>query len=146
MSNEGLVIDDKNFDQYFFDIKKHRPQKGQVLARYAAVAELTDKFPKGALVDMLVHNPKAPELVPKVLRNMCHVLEKDATRLALEMANDLVAGMTESEVISKSYRMQIELFFWAKPEYVPRDDPHWSCVEIINSLEENDGGEVNNKG
>lgn len=133
MTDDDLVIDESNFDQYFFDIKKIGPKRGQILARYTAMAELTDKFPKGAVVDMLVRNPKAPELVPKVLTNMCHLIPKEAMRVAIEMAHDLSKGMSEKDVIEKTYKVQIEMFFWTKPEYIPKDDPHWNCIEIINS-------------
>ena len=36
---QELIIDENNFDQYFRDISKNVPEKGDVLAKYTAIAE-----------------------------------------------------------------------------------------------------------
>jgi hypothetical protein len=51
------------------------------------------------------------------------------------MAEDLLSGMSRDEVARKEYQFTIEMFFYTRPEYVPKDDPHWSAISIIN-LEE----------
>jgi len=133
---DELIIDEFNFNQYFFDIKKYGPKKGQILARYAAIGELTEKFPKGAVVDILAHNPQGYELAPKVLRNICHV--KDALKVSIEMAGDLANGISIQEVTAKPYKVNIEMFFWTNREFIPKDDPHWNCIEVVNCTEKDE--------
>jgi hypothetical protein len=48
------------------------------------------------------------------------------------MAEDLLAGMTHEEVAKKKYKFTIEIYFYTQPEYIPRDDPHWISVSLIN--------------
>ena len=40
MTTEELVIDETNFEEYFFDVRKHKPKRGQILAKYTAIATL----------------------------------------------------------------------------------------------------------
>ena len=104
-----------------------------MLARYCAKAEFIDKFPKPAIVDLLVNNPKGAELAPKVLQNMCHMHEIDSINVAIAMAEDLVQGMSEQEVIQKPYPCTIEKWFWTQKDYIPKQDPHWNAIDIIHS-------------
>ena len=48
------------------------------------------------------------------------------------MAEDMISGMTEDEVASKPYKYTLEMFFYANPENVPKDDPHWSIISVLN--------------
>ncbi len=125
-----------DFDKHFFDIKKHKPQKGQVLAVFNAIAEFTDGFPKDQIVSLLLHNPKGAELAVKVVHNLCHAVERDAIKVCLAMATDLASGMTEQEVIAKHYEFELKIYYWTNEEYVPQDDPRWYTIKILNSLVE----------
>ena len=120
------------FKDRFFDVREHKPQKGQVLSRYRAVAHFVDAWVKRNVINMLVSNPVGAESAVKVLHKMCGATEADALRVALEMSDDLIGGMTEDEVAAAEYKMIIEFFFWVEPQYVP-DDPHWSKIELLNS-------------
>ena len=51
MSDEH-IIDEKNFDQYFFDVRINKPQKNQVLVKYSAMAELVDGVMKKNLIEL----------------------------------------------------------------------------------------------
>lgn len=39
---EETVIDESNFNEYFFDVRKHGPKRNQIMARFSAVAEFVD--------------------------------------------------------------------------------------------------------
>ncbi len=121
------------FEKYFFDVRKHKPKKGQILAQYRAVADFVDGWVKRNLINLLMSNPAGAETVQKVMRNMCGALEEDSIRVPLEMAKDLASGMTADEVAKKDYKMIIEYNFWTERDCVPKDDPHWSTIEILNS-------------
>ena len=48
------------------------------------------------------------------------------------MAEDLLAGMTEEDVALKPYKYTLEMFFYSNPNNIPKDDPHWSIISLLN--------------
>ena len=58
MSDE-IVIDESNFTQHFRDCRMHRPQRGDVMAKYTAIAEFVDGRMKQDIIDLLVNHEKA---------------------------------------------------------------------------------------
>lgn len=134
MSEEELIIDESNFDQYFFNIKDHRPQRGQVIARYSAIAEFCAGPMKNQVIELIRDDIKA-EAASRILRNVLCSVERDSFRIPREMAQDLLNGMTEEEVRQKPYRYTIEMFYYTEKNNVPIDDMHWSVISI-NNLDE----------
>jgi hypothetical protein len=128
--DDELVITEENFDQYFFDVRKNRPKKGQVMARYRAVADFINTPMKYDIINLL---KIADKILPatQLMRKFHGATDKDAVNVLLEMANDLLS-MSEEEVAKKPYKMVIEYFFYTKKEHIPEDDPHWECISIRN--------------
>ncbi len=128
---EQIVIDSSNFNQYFFDVRNHQPARGQVMARYAAMAEFIDGDLKRDMIDMLcLHEQTEP--VVKLMRKLGCATESDSVTVPLYMARDLLSGMSPEEVAKKPYRFVCEAFFYTKKEYIPLDDPHWSVISLHN--------------
>ena len=122
----------KWFAENFFDVRKHKPLKGQVLTRYRATAHFVDAWVKRNVIDMLMKNKQSgAETAIKVLKNMCGAVYEDALRVCLNITDDLLAGKTVDEVAATEYKMIIEFFFWTNPENVP-DDIHWSKIELLD--------------
>lgn len=128
---ELLVITEENFDQYFFDVRRHEPQRGQVMACYTAKAEFLDGMEKRNIMSMLQGDGKI-EAVMQIMRKLLHANEKDSIRIPREMSEDLLAGMSHDDLAKKKYSYTVEVYFYTQQEYIPRDDPHWSCVSLIN--------------
>lgn len=126
-----MEINETNFDQYFFDVRKHSPKKGQIMAGYTAVADLIDGPDKRFLVQMLHENNQA-KAATRIMRKVFLAHEKDSVKIPLEIATDLAAGMTDKEVFAKPYKYTFEMYFYTSEEYVPKDDPHWFVVSILN--------------
>jgi hypothetical protein len=135
---DDLVIDDSNFGVYFRDVNRHKPERGDVLARFTAVAEFVDGDLKRDLIRLLATTEKAIPAT-NVMRKLGHATEIDATRVCKELCEDLLAGLTEEEVARKVHEYQIELFYYTKRELVPKGDPHWSTIGIANLDEFLDG-------
>ena len=137
-----LIINEQNFNEYFHDVRTHKPEKGQVMACYTAMADFIDGPLKRDVLEILCYHDAMS--APKIMRKMGCAVEKDAYHLPLEMAKDLLAGATVEEVARKPYRYTLEVFFYTKKEYVPKADPHWSIVSIINLNEflDNAGNKV----
>ena len=126
-----IEITEDNFDQYFFDARMHKPERGQILARYSAVAHLVDGNEKRNLLDLLENTDKMVALV-QVMRKLFLAIERDSYRVPIQMAEDLLSGMARNEVAKKEYKYTAEMFFYTKPEYVPKNDPHWQGVSVLN--------------
>lgn len=126
-----IEIDEKNFEEYFFDTRKFKPLKGQVIVRYSAMAELVDGEEKRHLIDLLRQSDKAFSAV-QIMQRLLHAPEPYCYSVLREMAEDLAGGMTDDEVAEKPYKYKIELDYYTDPENFPKDDPHWSCISELN--------------
>jgi len=126
-----LVIDESNFTQYFKDCRIHRPERGDVMARYTAIAEFVDGAMKKDIIHLLLNHDKAVAAT-NVLRKLGCATEKDAVRICREIAEDLANGMTTEQVEQKAYEYSLEAFYYTKKEYVPTDDPHWQVINLTN--------------
>lgn len=130
MTNE-LVIDENNFTQYFKDCRIHRPERGDVMAKYTAIAEFVDGQMKKDIIDLLMNKDKALAAT-QVMRKLGCATEYDAIRVCKQVAEDLASGMSPEDVEKKPYEYQLETFYYTKKEYVPVDDPHWQVISIAN--------------
>jgi hypothetical protein len=126
-----LVIDETNFDSFFFDVRKHEPKQGQIIARYTTTAEFIDGPEKRNVIDLLT---KTYKMIPttQVMLKLLHTTELDSYRVPLAMARDMVEGLNVNEVAAKPYKYTAEMYFYTEKKYVPRDDPHWSIISILN--------------
>lgn len=129
--NDELVIDEKNFTEYFRDCRTSRPTRGDVMAKYTAIAELVGGRMKTDLIDLLVNKDKA-FAATQVMRKLGCASQKDAIRVCREIAEDLAKGLTPEQVEQKPYEYQMEAFYYAKKEHVPTNDPHWCIIGIDN--------------
>ena len=129
--NGEIVIDESNFSQHFRDCRMHRPERGDVMAKYTAIAEFVDGRMKRDVIDLLVNHEKA-YAATQVMRKLGCATEFDAIRVCKEMAEDLASGMTPEEVEKKVYEYRMEAFYYTKKENVPVDDPHWTLIGIAN--------------
>lgn len=129
-----LVINESNFEEYFKDCRKHKPQKGDIMARYTACAEFIDGRMKCDIIDLL-HNYDKANAAVQVMRKLGCATEQDSIRICKEVCQDLLSGMTLKEVEQKVYKYVLEVFYYTKKEYVPLGDPHWSIISI-NNLDE----------
>jgi hypothetical protein len=142
-----LEITDENFDEYFFDVRKHGPKRGQIMACYTATAEFVDGNLKRDITYLLASTNKAKECV-QLLRKLGWANEQDAIRVCKEIAEDLHAGMHSDEIAEKVYKYKLEAFYYTQREYVPEDDPHWSTIELTNldeHLDRTEGGTIKTK-
>lgn len=124
------MITQDNFAEYFRNIRENKPQQGDIMARYTAMAELSDGHIKESLINLLFRS-SSTEAAIQTMRKLAHATEKDAIRVCKEICKDLVIYLPE-EVKKRVYSYQLELFYYTKKEYVPIDDPHWSLISIAN--------------
>lgn len=129
MSDE-LVINSENFNQYFFDARTHKPQKGQVMVVYRANATLVKGPEKEQLVDLLCNTEKA---VPasQIMRKLFFATEEDSVKVPLQIVEDLKNGKSKKDVLKRPYKYKLEIYYYTKPEYIP-DDPHWESISLMH--------------
>lgn len=135
---KDIVIDESNFNEYFFDVKKHGPQKGQIMARYIAKAELMRGQYKECIIDLLMTNPMGAEMSVQIAKNSFAAQEMEAINLCKAITADLVNGKSKDEVLDTPYKYTLEKFFWTKEEYVPKNDPHWQVIKVYICNNEQD--------
>ena len=131
-TDSDLVINESNFSQYFKDCRTGKPERGDILARWTGVAEFIEGRMKKDIIDLLVNKEDKVQAAIQVMRKLGGATERDAIRICKEIALDIHAGMSLDDVEKKVYEYQIEMFFYAKKEYVPQNDPHWSVIGIEN--------------
>lgn len=129
--SEDLVIDEKNFNRYFFDVRTNKPQPGQIMACYTAIAEFIDGNEKRQIIDLICRTDKA-HAIAQVMRKLLFASEKDANCVPIQISEDLMSGMSVEDVLKKPYKYTVEMFFYTKPEYMPKNDPHWTTVSLLN--------------
>lgn len=129
--NEEIIIDEENFNQYFRDCRNSKPEKGDIIAKYSAIAELVSGPLKQDLIGMLKNFDRAVAAT-KIMKKLAFSTEKDSVRVCREICQDLLSGLTEDEVDSKVYSYEMEMFFYTKKEFFPHDNPHWSTIGILN--------------
>lgn len=126
---QTLVIDASNFKEYFFDIRRHKPQAGQIMVKFAAAAMFGDGPEKRDLIKVLKMD-KAKQAA-MVMKKIHCAREPDCYRVCREICEDLFAGMSEDAVAKKEYEFVLEAFFYTKREYVPKNDPHWETIQLM---------------
>ena len=146
-ATEELVIDESNFDQYFFDVRKHKPKKGQIMAKYTAIAAFEKCNEKENIVDLLSKTDKALPAM-QVMRKLLFASEEDSVKVLMAMSKDYLETKDRDFVINNPYKYKMEMFYYVDPKYIPRDDPHWSTVSILNLnefIDEKDGLTIHTK-
>jgi hypothetical protein len=127
-----IEINESNFSEYFRDVRNCAPARGEVIAQYSASAEFVEGNEKRQVISLLNSTENKMEATAQVMRKLLFASELDAYRIPRMMAEDMISGMTEDEVASKPYKYTLEMFFYANPENVPKDDPHWSVISVLN--------------
>jgi len=130
--NEELEINDDNFYDYFKDVRISTPEKGDVMAQYTSAAEFVNGDEKKQIISLLTSTENKMEATAQVMRKLLFASELDSYRVPRQMAEDLVSGLSLDEVAEKPYKYVIEMFFYTKPENIPKDDPHWSMISVLN--------------
>jgi len=130
INNDEIVIDHTNFNDYFFDVRQHGPQKGQVMAKFSAVAVLGSGQEKLDLVNLL-KTDKAHQ-ASQVMNRIHLAKAPDCYRVLREMCEDLLSGMSDEDVNQKEYEFILEAVFYTKREYVPKNDPNWETLHVID--------------
>lgn len=129
---EDIEINELNFSQYFRDVRVSQPERGEVIAQYSACAEFVDGNEKRQIISLLTSTDNKMEATAQVMRKLIHASEVDAYRVPRLMAEDLLSGMGEEEVAAKPYKYTLEMFFYCRPEFIPKDDPHWASISVLN--------------
>jgi hypothetical protein len=124
---------EENFDEFFFDVRRHKPKPGQVMAKFTAVAQFVDSEPKKNIIQLLKID-KAFQAV-QVMKKIHGAKEPDCYRICRAIAEDLL-NMPEEEVLKKPYEFVVEYLFYTQKEMVPLNK-HWSLVSLMKYDREN---------
>lgn len=127
--NQEIIIDETNFSQYFKDCRTTKPEKGDVMVSWNGMAELVEGRLKEDLVDFLLYKDKLNPAINLISR-LGFATQKSSVSLCKEICNDALNGMDHDSILKKSYKYQIEVFYYTKKEFVPKDDPNWKVINL----------------
>lgn len=149
MKND-LIIDESNFQQYFKEVGTSKPLKGECMVAYRAMAELHAGDIKEDIVNLLCGEEIGAKQAIEHAVKRCKTNYKEAIKLVTEICSDLNAGMSKNLVISKTYEYILEIFYYTKAAYVPKNDKHWEIISIKNIEEyiqnlENENNTIKNE-
>ena len=131
---EDLVIDDSNFHEYFRDVESNNPKSGDCIAIFRSMAEIHDGDLKQRMIDNLVENNFGAMASLNMFIKEGRTNEKDALKVIKEMNADLMSGMSREEVLAKPYTYLVEISYYTKKEYVPKDNKHWQLLNLKNVM------------
>jgi hypothetical protein len=144
---DEVEITEDNFSEYFFDVRMNRPQRGQCMAKYTAIAELVDGNLKRDVIYLLSTTDKVNESI-ELLRKIALMDEGDAISICLDIAKRLHDKENADEIANHPHEYKLEALYYTQEEHVPTDDPHWSVVELKNLeefIEETEKGTIKSK-
>lgn len=129
---DEVIIDETNFNQYFREVEKNRPEAGDVLVAYRTMADFCDGDLKEQVVEALFEEKIGPTKAVKLMRRLGKASNREAFRVVKNIFMDLYNGMSKTMVIAKTYEFMVEIYYYAKEEYIPKDDVHWEIIKIKN--------------
>ena len=129
--DDGIIIDDSNFEEYFKDASKHRPEKGECLAIFRSMAELVNGDIKQEVILAVTTNEYGGQSAVQTLIKKCNMSYKEALRVCKEICQDCTK-LSDQEVLDKPYKFLFEKQYYANKDYVPKDNPHWQIVGLKN--------------
>lgn len=139
-SLKTLEIDESNFDQYFFDTRKHKPKPGQVLACYESMADLVDGNLKRDIIHLLMTKEQTATRCVALLQKLAGATDKSAVKVVKEMMTDLLSGKSTDEVAAKPYELQCRYYYYCYKQCMPTDDPRWWSTSLIDVRFTNEDG------
>ncbi len=125
-----IDISSDNFNEHFFNVRHHQPKPGQLMACFRAICELINGAEKQFLIKTL-QRPNAAESAANIMSKLFYANKESSWHTPMEMAKDLLDGMSEEEVAQKPYEFVAEFFYYTQRECVPLDDPQWELIELI---------------
>lgn len=130
---QPVDVNEDNFSELFKDVRRgQKPETGEVLASWRAGADFVDGWIKRNVLEILSTNEVGAESAVKVLKNVVGAIDRDAIGVCKEMTEDLLTNMTLDEIIAKPYHFTIEMFYWVKPEYVPKT-VNWTTYSVFDT-------------
>ena len=129
---DEIVIDENNFSKYFKDTKTNKPEHGDILVFYRSMADLVEGEMKNQMIDALFHENIGAQKAIQIFMKLGGATHKEAIKVVKSMNDDLIAGFSVEDVYKKSYSFLLELSFYTKKEFVPKDDPHWEVIQLKN--------------
>ena len=124
-----------DFGKYFRFVDTSQPEKGDIIAKYGAIAEIVGGRDKDDLIN-LVQQPDSARASAHMMRKIFCAAEWDCWGVPRQITEDLVAGMSIEDARDKIYSYALEIFFYTKPQYMPKkedsDFNRWSLIRIVN--------------
>lgn len=125
-------VTDDTFHLYFFDVSKHERQPDQIKVRFRQHMSLDESPLKEEIVRYLTEIEGGVINAVRLLVDNAACSKEQAMKLCHEMIsfiyNPKRKSIDISGVIKAPFRYTVDLYYYTKPEYVPKDS-RWTVVE-----------------
>jgi hypothetical protein len=126
--NHEIVIDENNFHQYFRNTRKSRKQKNDIVVMYFSSAVFVDGKLKEEVIDLLCYEFNSVNKCIGKLFKYAYAPQREAIRLCKEIIKDFNNGISRDEIVRKEYPFFLQMFFYTKDDYVPKNDKRWVVI------------------
>lgn len=128
MQNE-LIVTEENFDKYFRNIRTKKRQKNDVIAVFQSSAIFQKGKLKEEIVDLLCNEFGSVAKCVGKLFKYAYASQGEAIRLCKEIIKDFTSGVSRDDIVIKEYPFFLQMFFYTKEKYMPKDDARWMVLK-----------------
>lgn len=124
-----LTISEENFHKYFRNIRNKKRQKNDVIAVFQSSAVFQNGKLKEEIVDLLCNEFGSVAKCVGKLFKYAYVSQNEAIRLCKEIIKDFTNNISRDDIVRKEYPFFLQMFFYTKEKYVPKDDARWMVLK-----------------
>lgn len=119
------IFSEENFSKYFRNTRNKKKRHGEILALFQSSAVFQKGKLKEEIVDALSREFGSVNKCLGKLFKFAYASHLEGIFICKAIVKDYLDGMSREEIIKKEYPFVLQMFFYTKPDYVPKDDPRW---------------------
>lgn len=125
---EDIVIDDSNFHKYFRNTRNSKKQKNDIVVMFFTSAVFASGKLKEEVVDLLATEFSSVNKCLGKLFKFAYAPHAEGMKICKSIIKDYIEGMSKDDIINKEYPFVLQMFFYTKEKYIPKNDRRWLVV------------------
>lgn len=125
---DDIIIDEKNFDKYFRNTRNSKKQKSDIVVMFLSSAVFADGKLKEEIIYLLCHEFGSINKCLGKLFKFAYASHVEGMKICKSIINDFANGMTKEDIVRKEYHFFLQMFFYTKEKYVPKNDRRWTVI------------------
>jgi len=125
---DDIIIDDSNFHKYFRNTRNSKKQKNDIVVMFYTSAVFATGKLKEEIVDLLATEFSSVNKCLGKLFKFAYAPHVEGMKICKSIIKDYIDGMSKDDIINKEYPFVLQMFFYTKEKYIPRNDRRWLVV------------------